>query len=433
MLVLAALAAAVVAAAFWPVHFPLDDAYITLHNARSLIEGVDPLYGQNPLVGATSPVHLLAVTTMGLALALPNASLVVSVVSVAAYAAGLWRWGWKIAVIGLTVATVPLQLFNGLETPMAMAAVTWAILWMDDRKLPVLAGLMPFIRPELGLLSAILMGRDVYLRRDWRPVAVSAMVALPLVAWCYWATGHVLPNTVAAKIAFFHDEKTFFQGLESIVASAHDALITPLLFAAPFLVRRPGGRALLLFLAGWMLSVALTFSDAMWANYGRYWAIAVPVLCYGLPRLGQWPMLVVALLSMLFFQLTTKEHDPWPAMTAAAKQLPAGSTVLIHDAGEIAYANPPLKLVDVVGLKTPSSAEIMAESNVRACQWTKALDRIATDSHAQYAVVLNDPFWGCIATNLRDAGWTLTPVFSDPDGFSIYKIDKRHMLFPRAF
>jgi len=275
------------------------------------------------------------------------------------------------------------------------------------------------------LLSAILVGRVVWLRRDWRAVAVAGLVALPFVAWCYWATGHVLPNTVAAKIAFFHDDKTFLEGLRSIVASAHDALITPLLFAAPFLVRRNGGWSLLLFLAGWILSVALTFPDAMWANYGRYWAIAVPILCYGLPRLGQWPMLIVSLLTTLFFQLTIKDRDPWSPMVEAARNLPKGSTVLIHDAGAIAYADLPLKLIDVVGLKSPSSAKIMAENRVKACHWAGALGRIAADSGAKYAVILNDPFWGCIATNLQEAGWTLRPVFFDPDGFSIYKLSQR--------
>ena len=58
----------------------------------------------------------------------------------------------------------------------------------------------------------------------------------------------------------------------------------------------------------------------------------------------------------------------------------------------------------------------------------KSLDQIARDSGAQYAVVLNDPFWGCIATNLRDAGWSLEPVFLDPRDFTIYHLRKA----PRA-
>ena len=51
----------------WPGVFPLDDGYITLHNARSLLAGGDSTYGGSALTGATSIVHLalLAMTSRG--------------------------------------------------------------------------------------------------------------------------------------------------------------------------------------------------------------------------------------------------------------------------------------------------------------------------------------------------------------------------------
>jgi hypothetical protein len=43
--------------------FPIDDAYIVIHNARALLAGQDPNYiGSSPITGATSLVHLALVT-----------------------------------------------------------------------------------------------------------------------------------------------------------------------------------------------------------------------------------------------------------------------------------------------------------------------------------------------------------------------------------
>jgi hypothetical protein len=42
-----------------PPVFPVDDAYITLHNAEVLYDAVDPNYTGTPaLVGSTSPIHV---------------------------------------------------------------------------------------------------------------------------------------------------------------------------------------------------------------------------------------------------------------------------------------------------------------------------------------------------------------------------------------
>ena len=47
--------------------FPFDDAYITLHNARVLLTGIEPNYeGVSPLTGSTSPLHLVLLAVFGL-------------------------------------------------------------------------------------------------------------------------------------------------------------------------------------------------------------------------------------------------------------------------------------------------------------------------------------------------------------------------------
>lgn len=414
---------ATIVAALIPIHLRIDDSYITLHNARSLLEGADPRFGQNPLVGATSPVHLLLVTLAGLFLPWPNAGLVVSVLGTAAYAAGLWRWGWRVTIIGLLAGTVSLQLFNGLETSLAMAAITWALVWMDDRRLPVLAGLMPFIRPELALLAALLMARDLWLRRDWRRPAIAALVALPFFLWLWAATGSVLPNTIGAKAAWFRDDYGWGERLGRVGTSILLSFMVPPMIGLVPLWKRPAGRLLLLFLALWIGTVTVTYPNAMWSNDGRYWANAVPILCYGLGPLTQRAVLGGVLLTFGLLQLHPVPHgNPWAPMIEAARRLPAGSTVLIHDAGEIAYANPPLKLVDVVGLKTPRSAEIVRAHHSRACRWGPALDQIARESGARYLIAMDHDLWACIPRNLAEEGWTVSPIHADPGAFTIYAI-----------
>jgi hypothetical protein len=151
---------------YWPVVFPLDDAYITLHNARVLLTGGDENYDVPALVGATSAVHLVLVAGLGLFLDLPLASFLLNALAAIAYAVGLARlalWAqssrWVasgIIGLGLLAADAPYHLFNGLETGLAMAAVVWGVILALSGSqiiLPVLCGLMPFIRPELAALA----------------------------------------------------------------------------------------------------------------------------------------------------------------------------------------------------------------------------------------------------------------------------------------
>src|SRR5690242_18042988 len=55
---------------FMPDVFALDDAYITLHSARVLLTGKDPVYGVPALVGITCPPYVALVALL-LSLHLP--------------------------------------------------------------------------------------------------------------------------------------------------------------------------------------------------------------------------------------------------------------------------------------------------------------------------------------------------------------------------
>src|SRR5215217_7435917 len=95
------------------------------HNAEVLASGYDANYGVSALVGATSPIHLVAVALVVPSFGTLPAGYLVSVLGAAAYLHGL-----------------------------ALAGVTWSVVLArsspHSRLLPVLCGLLPFIRPELG-------------------------------------------------------------------------------------------------------------------------------------------------------------------------------------------------------------------------------------------------------------------------------------------
>jgi len=74
--------------------FPVDDAYITLHNAQVLLWGHDPCFpGISALVGATSAVHLVVVWLLLHALAPEESLYIAAWIGVLAYVLGLVRLG----------------------------------------------------------------------------------------------------------------------------------------------------------------------------------------------------------------------------------------------------------------------------------------------------------------------------------------------------
>ena len=73
-----------------PPVFPMDDAYITLHNAQVLHWGHDPNYlGTPALAGATSAVHLALVALLMFALSPPVALWAALWLAALAYTLGL--------------------------------------------------------------------------------------------------------------------------------------------------------------------------------------------------------------------------------------------------------------------------------------------------------------------------------------------------------
>lgn len=430
----------------WRGSFPLDDAYITMHNARAVMQGWDATYGVPPLIGATSLAHLALMVALGAVMPLPYAAMTICLAGAAAYAVGLdllirraGASGWKIPALtlcGLLCGSLPTLLANGLETSLACAAVTWLLLL--DRRLPLLAGAAPFVRPELAILSALSLAqsvRNASAARRSSAIAIAILVSLPFLSWSYFETGHLLPSTMAAKLAFFREGNWPMSDRVAVFSRA--------IYSSGFIVLIPGLAGLRdwrawAFLASVILFLVAVLPGAFTWNDARYLGPLVPVFILGFAQASRTSAMSCFIILLALSVAVTaprriadlNRSRTWNEAQAAALHaslapLRPGSRILVHDAGIPAWVAPRMHLIDVVGLKTPSSIEAHENMTVAACNWGKAIDRIARTNRAQNALVLEAPFWRCVKSNLEDEGWTFTMLPSESE-YRLYAITPPH-------
>jgi hypothetical protein len=107
--------------------------------------------------------------------------------------------------------------------------------------------------------------------------------------------------------------------------------------------------------------------------------------------------------------------------------LPSGATLLIHDAGYISYATR-FRLVDFVGLKTPSSIAFNRTYTYGTCGIGRALAvaEIARMAKPEYLVMVKDWDRGFrITEGLTALGWHLDELSkgeSYDDSYSLYRL-----------
>jgi hypothetical protein len=454
--------------------FDLDDPYITLHSARVLLSGHDPNYdGTPPLVGATSPIELALVTLL-LPFAGPGWALhLANWLGIALYALGLARLACQhrasylhaalLTVAGLLVAETPAVLLNGMETGLAMAGIVWALVAATapepTRLLPLLCGLLPFLRPELALLSLLLLGYQFW--RRWeahqsvsqalRPaaldVAAAAAAAAPWVLWYWIGTGVPFPSTIEAKRDFFAQSLVPADIKEAMVVGALERFflfVGTFGWCAALLLWTRVGRIGLLFCGVLIVAYWALFPSALFQNQQRYLYLLLPFLFYGAatwlaslregPRFTAVCLLVAAVAQSTFTFpqrwgafMTRRQQVTFDLRTIAAwcrGQLPAHSRLLIHDAGYLSCATE-FPLTDLVGLKTPASLR-----DHRELTWpsgggrrAEAIDRIARRSGAEYLIVTQEWDEGLhITAGLRGFGWKLEALNPPCKSYQVYHL-----------
>ncbi|MBL8600960.1 MAG: hypothetical protein JNK72_03455 [Myxococcales bacterium] len=440
--------------------FPIDDAYITLHNAVALAAGHDPNFaGVSPLVGSTSLAHLLWVRLFLTAFAPTAALFAASWVAIAGYAWGLVALAraHKLSpllmaltvVFGVTAARTPHHLVNGLETGLALALFTWVLaLGVDDPEAPpsrarplvwgALVGLMPFVRPELAVFSAGLVALRLWRRR--RPLrreglfvlAGLALGAAPILAWMHHATGAWVPATIAAKRVFFAEgclpaalRHEWSTGASLLMAATLGYASRGLVLAA----FSPLGRLTVVALGVFIGAYDRLFPGALGHYEQRYWYIFLPALVATLCELTQARRRAVALCAIGLLavgadQSLTAAPARWsehlaniaftrdelrPAARFVAERLPRDARVLIHDAGFMSFAAS-RPMVDFVGLKTPWVPAYHARLTYPTCgrDRAEAVHQIALEGRVTHLVMLDS--WEQVyrvVEGLRARGWVV--------------------------
>jgi hypothetical protein len=451
-----------------PPVFTTDDTYIALHAARLLFDATDPAYpGVPPLTGATSLVHVLMLRAFMFVLSPIWATELVAWLGTVAYLAGAAAlivhrvastWGrLSCMAIAASLGGTIGHLSSGQETVLAMAAVMWLLYWLDtdspgERRVPLMAGFLPWIRPDLGLLTLTIA---VSRRRTFvRDSVLIALAVLPCVLIYQLAIGRPLPNTVAAKIAFFG----------FAVLPLGTKIILACLWLLPWLLLQIGlstlglrwawhersDRPVLVALGLFLCGVIVAGPNVITHNDYRYLhPLMVPTIIAGLatwagrphrPGLGPlvlgicllWPL---ANFSSKLQMIARNVEIVVTAQDEIATWLnthePTGVRVLVHDAGYLSeYSH--AQLIDMVGLKSPTS--IPAHQRWTAPSQGKdrpmAVHRIACESDPKYYVAFS--IWEehfRLTEGLREFGWSPTPVLQhtvparpEPVSFTLYRL-----------
>ena len=467
--------------------FPLDDAYIVIHNAQVLLSGSDPNYaGSSALTGTTSEVHLALVSGLMTFLHPRSALLTALWLATLLYALGLVRLARVngagriaavgVAVLGLIAGQAPHHLMNGLETGLMLAAVTWALVLLSRPQgqprwiLPALCGTLPFIRPDLLPLALLFLG--LHVGRHWRTrqdmpafwrragldIGVAILFALPWALWCWSSDGSIFPSTVNAKRFYFAQAgwpagfraKLVAKGLYHFLAD-----LGLLSVFAVFLVRTWLGRVGIVYGAVLLAAYYAQFPGALLTYEGRYLFPLLPFILLGVLYALRLSPPVLRVGSAVLFGLALAlslarlpefwtrhkancyfaQHDLPGVAEWCNGHLPPGSILLIHDAGYIAYGTR-FPAVDMVGLKTPSSIPVHQALTYPTNGRDRylAVSEIALRGHTQYLVAQdrwNDSY--CTVTGLEALGWTVKLINADY-AYKIYALqppaDPRRALQP---
>jgi hypothetical protein len=458
--------------------FPVDDAYTTLHNAEVLQAGEDKNFGDvSPLTGATSAVHLVLVA--GLLNFFPSAwaSFAAAWIAAVLYALALAYLAFvhraspllaaMVVVVGLGVGLTLHQLFNGLETGLAMAGLTWALaLTSAPEGRPrwprlLLYGQLPFLRPELAAAVVLFWLFEAW--RHWREtgsgqhmakavafdIGITLLAAAPWLLWYQASLGVPMPTSVEAKRLFFSEgclpsSVKLSWTAETLVRFAKTADLLVVGFVLLFGSRL--GWVGVAFTAIFLLAYYILFPGALGHYEQRYMYVLVPVLVFGLVShlssssqklMGGITAVLILVAAQSIWNgssalETNRANSKFTQMELDAlaawcrDNLPSDAVLLVHDVGYISHATD-FRLVDFVGLKTPSSVGFH-----RSITWPtsgqgrgEAVHEIALGSRPDYLVMLSgwDEIYN-ITDSLRARGWRLDEVRRPQreEGYSVYRL-----------
>lgn len=455
---------------FFPI-FTLDDAYIVQHAVNNIINfsNENVFLGAEKNSGLTSPLHVGVVAIFSLILGVNWAQFIVSsacfslfLVTVFAYCNNVNKNIWMsicITIVAAISGKVVEQVFNGLETGLVLFLVTLA-LYLYRESIPkrpiaiIVLVLMPFVRPELFFLSAVLFVRflcesskknsvdDVK-----KGVLIAFVVGITLIIYSYLVTGHLLPNTANAKKYFFAEACQNFTTKIDFITSGVEGYLADLGILSIGFLLIFFTRYRFVFAVFFIIFYLLYFMElpgGVHHNYFRYQYVLYPFAVVGLIEIlalykinlsnyfcgilaGCTVITSHSGLNSLDQSLRFTKFENMTMGWWVEQNLTKNDVVLIHDAGYISTVTKS-KLVDIVGLKTKDSVEINLATRYLSCgNDPRAIDAIASQYKATYFVVLSA--WDQIfqlTNSLRATGWKVVRVDNErgDSAYKVYKISK---------
>lgn len=454
--------------------FTVDDAYITLNNARLLGGGsTTQAFEAGALMGSTSVVHVGMIVLLGTVMSVEMAALVIAWLAAAALGFGVLflargvgapRWvALVLSLATLLAGSEPIKLLNGLETGLAMAAVAWtlcACVYGWTRVLAILCGTLPFVRPEFSALSGLLIGAVAIERVRNRTfddlvrfLGYSLLAAMPWMIWLFVETGVVWPSTVGAKRAFFAEAQNPLIWKLTFVARgiADFAVDIGPLFIGIFLLgwnRVAGSKysvwPLWLFTGVFFAVYGMYFPRGLMHYDNRYLYIFVPILVLGLSGaitsarpLVRWSAKFVTIISLGFGILSLphnlREYVVWRNFVTVELQgvaewvrvnVPRNDSVLVDAAGYMGWWSQ-RRLVDLVGLKTPTAVQFHERLTYPSGGALRglAISEIAARYQPRWAVFYQ-PWERAyhLVDGLERNGWRLTDV-RGKGLYRVYRLD----------
>jgi hypothetical protein len=400
----------------------LDDAFISLHSAQSVLAGGDPQYGSPPLAGVTSPPYvLLLITLLAAGLGPLPALEAAGALGLAALALALWWLGrclglgsWRQLALPagvLAAGQVVDQATNGVETGWAMAVATVLVAAAVVRTpliAAVAAGTLPWLRPDLAPLAGLMLLAALWQhppRLRFQAAAIAAMAFLPWALWVYGDTGAWIPQTMAAKTAYFAEAcrplPLKVQAVGGAVAGYSALLLPASLLGLAFAFTSPHGRLALVAAAVTMGAYVVLLPGGLWHNYYRYlYPMLLPAVALGIGvslkrpefvwRIAAAAAIAITIVSWPFKRLPDagESRERLDAAAWIRDHVEPDATLLVQDAGVFSVLTPN-PLVDLVGLKTPASAAVHQRVTLPSCGENRgrAVAEIARASGADYVIV----------------------------------------------
>ncbi len=388
--------------------FPLDDSWIHLTFARTLAQTGHFAYGplNHATSGSTSP--LFTALEAALFLFTSNEFFIAKSLSILGFALAVFfvfravsaartSFSWlPLAAAALLIVSPRLIAASvwGMETTFAGAFIAAAAYFYERRSwraLGITLGLCLWCRPDLAILPLALAIDFLLLRReqvkpDWKQLLIpAAVVGVLYAAFNLALSGSVLPNTFAAKLAYYSSHRAGFwsaawdffssegQGITialaiigllaavfSIVKKRMLAPIYPFLIAVGFVAlyawKLPylyqDGRYLVPACVALVLGAAFGAAALIeWLGRGRFLALAA--LLVGVAVAVQ--LATLASSPLVDHEASQEAYINRLQVTTAnwcAKNLPKDAVIATHDIGAIGFYSG-RKTVDMVGLVDP--------------------------------------------------------------------------------